>query len=206
MNGDHDDEFSINDTIRLVNKCVTISDYRTGNLIFAPFAISLILIFSWSLKRRKLCLHMCDGRPGLSIDLCLEARNLCLFLALITPIEPFRTGNRFTTATVFGILAFEVLKIFEELLFRTGQPLRQGVLIELLERIALIILVGLRYYPVLASLQLRNIVARGFTCFYILCDMFYTIIREGSCMGFLPLSGRYTDAEEAKLRRVNGLT
>ncbi|CAF0929613.1 unnamed protein product [Adineta ricciae] len=187
MNSDHDEEFSINDTIRLVNRCVTISDYRTGNLIFAPFAISLILIFSWSLKRRKLCLHMCDGRP-----------------ALITPIEPFRTGNRFTTATVFGILAFEVLKIFEELLFRTGQPLRQGVLIELLERIALIILVGLRYYPVLASLQLRNIVARGFACFYILCDMFYTIIREGSCMGFLPLSGRYTDAEEAKLRRELG--
>ncbi|UJR37331.1 hypothetical protein I4U23_030039 [Adineta vaga] len=187
MNEDHDEEFSINDTIRLVNQCVNISDYRTGNLIFAPFALSLILIFSWSLKREKYCLNMCDGRP-----------------ALITPIEPFRTGNRFTTATVFGILAFEVLKIFEDLLFRTGQPLHQGVLIELFERIALVILVGLRYYPVLASLQLRNIVARGFTCIYIICDMMYTIIREGSCMGFLPLSGQYTAAEEAKLRKELG--
>jgi hypothetical protein len=61
---------------------------------------------------------------------------------LIPPIEPFHTGNRFTTATVFGILAFEVLKVFEELLFSTGQPLEHGVLIELLQRIALIIVVG----------------------------------------------------------------
>jgi hypothetical protein len=122
---------------------------------------------------------------------------------LIPPIEPFRTANRFTTATVFGILAFEVLKIFEGLLFNTGQPFQQGVLIELLERIALVILVGLRYYPVLASLQLRNIVTRFFTCLYIVCDMIYTIVREGSCMGFLPLSGHYTALEEAKLRKVS---
>ncbi|CAF5069528.1 unnamed protein product, partial [Rotaria magnacalcarata] len=130
---------------------------------------------------------MCDGRPG-----------------LLAPIEPFRTGNRFTTATVFGIIAYEVLKIFEELLLSTGQPLHQGVLYELLERIAIVILVGLRYYPVLASLQLRNIVARFFVCLYILCDIVYTIVREGSCMGFLPLAGQYTAFEEAKLRKELG--
>lgn len=140
---------------------------------------------------------------------------------MLPPIEPFRTGNRFTTATVFGIIAYEVLKIFEELLLSAGEPARQGVLYELLERIALVILVGykipvlplsiisnlyssrLRYYPVLASLQLKNIVARFFVCLYILCDIVYTIVREGSCMGFLPLAGQYTVVEEAKLRRVS---
>ena len=63
-------------------------------------------------------------------------------LGLIPPIEPFRTGNRFTTATVFGILAFEVLKIFEELLFSTADPFNHGVLVELFIRIAIVILVG----------------------------------------------------------------
>jgi hypothetical protein len=63
-------------------------------------------------------------------------------LGLIPPIEPFRTANRFTTATVFGIIAFEVLKIFEELLFSTAQPLGHGVLVELLQRIALVIIIG----------------------------------------------------------------
>jgi hypothetical protein len=60
----------------------------------------------------------------------------------------------------------------------------------------------LRYYPVLASLQLRNIAARFFICPYILADIAYTIIREGSCMGFLPLSRYYSPLEEAKLRMV----
>ncbi|CAF5006865.1 unnamed protein product, partial [Rotaria magnacalcarata] len=57
-------ESSINDTIRLVKQCESISDYRRGNLIFSPFALTLILIFSWSIKREKWGLRMCDGRPG----------------------------------------------------------------------------------------------------------------------------------------------
>jgi len=61
---------------------------------------------------------------------------------VIPPIEPFRTANRFTTATVFGILAFEVLKIFEELLFNAGKPLEHAILFELLKRIGLVIIVG----------------------------------------------------------------
>ena len=65
-----------------------------------------------------------------------------LSLGLIAPIEPFRTANRFTTATVFGILAFEVLKIFEELLFSTADPFNRGILIELLERIAMVVMIG----------------------------------------------------------------
>jgi hypothetical protein len=33
-------------------------------------------------------------------------------------------------------------------------------------------------------------------------DTIFTIIREGSCMGFIPLSGQYTVVEEATLRMV----
>jgi hypothetical protein len=54
----------VNDTLRLVTQCEKISDYRMGNLIFFPIALSLILIFSWSVKREKRCLKLCDGRPG----------------------------------------------------------------------------------------------------------------------------------------------
>lgn len=61
---------------------------------------------------------------------------------------------------------------------------------------------SLRYYPVLASLQLRNLVSRLLVCVYIIANVGFTIFREGSCMGFLPLSGKYTAFEEAKLRNV----
>jgi hypothetical protein len=61
----------------------------------------------------------------------------------------------------------------------------------------------LRYYPVLASLQLKHIIARLFVCLYMMGDVAFTIIREGSCTGFLPLS-RYNSAlDEAKLRMVD---
>jgi hypothetical protein len=59
-----EEHISINDTIRLVKECARISDYRRGNIIFAPFACALILLFSWTIKRESICLSMCEGRPG----------------------------------------------------------------------------------------------------------------------------------------------
>lgn len=60
-----------------------------------------------------------------------------------------------------------------------------------------------RYYPVLASLQLQHIIARFLVCLYMIGDVIFTVIREGLCTGFLPLS-RYNSAlDEAKLRMVN---
>ncbi|CAF1562766.1 unnamed protein product [Rotaria magnacalcarata] len=180
-------ESLVNETIRLVSHCERISNSRQGNLVFFPIALALIIMFSWSVKRERRCLNLCDGRPG-----------------IIPPIEPFRTSNRFTTATVFGILAFEVLKIFEELLFTSMDAFTGDILFELIERIAVVVLVGVRYYPVLASLQLRNVVSRFFIALYILGDIAYSIVREGSCMGFLPSSRYYSTIEEAKLRMELG--
>ncbi len=54
----------------------------------------------------------------------------------------------------------------------------------------------------LASLQLRNIVARCLVCLYLFADIICTIIREGSCMSFLPLSTYHTTLQEATLRLV----
>ncbi|CAF2995113.1 unnamed protein product [Rotaria sp. Silwood2] len=174
-------------TIRLVEQCESTLDYVNENFKFFPFALVLIFIFSWLIKREKRCINTCYGRPG-----------------LLSPIEPFSIENRFTTATVFGIIAYEVLKIFEGLLFSLNQTPKHGVLFELFTRILTIVVIGLRYYPVLASLQLRNIFARFFACLYILYDIIYTIMREGSCMGFLPLSKKHPVLEEAKLREELG--
>lgn len=38
---------------------------------------------------------------------------------------------------------------------------------------------------------------------YIIGDIVFAIIREGSCMGFIPLSRYYSAFEEAKLRMVS---
>ncbi|CAF4670266.1 unnamed protein product [Rotaria sp. Silwood1] len=183
--------YSLTNTIHLVRQCEETLDYLNENKKFFPFAFFLIFIFSWFIKREKKSLikrekkwlNKCGDRPG-----------------LLSPIEPFRIENRFTTATVFGIIAYGVLKIFEGLLFGLNQTLNHGVLFEVLIRIGIIVALGLRYYPVLASLQLRNIFVRFFACLYILCEILYTIVREGSCMGFLQLTKKHAVVEEAKLR------
>jgi hypothetical protein len=54
----------INNTVTLVTTCGTISYYRMESFVFFPTALALIFIFSWSIKRRKRCLHLCNGRPG----------------------------------------------------------------------------------------------------------------------------------------------
>ncbi len=61
---------------------------------------------------------------------------------MLPPIEPFRIRNRFETAAVFGILALEVLKIFEELLFSVVHIPKYGLLIQLFIRTATVLLVG----------------------------------------------------------------
>jgi hypothetical protein len=54
----------LNDTIHLVKQCERITDYQRGNLIFVPFAITSIFMFSFLIKRQKRCLNKCDGRPS----------------------------------------------------------------------------------------------------------------------------------------------
>ena len=74
--------------------------------------------------------------------------------------------------------------------------------VQINENFQLTFVFSLRYYPVLASLQLRNVMARFFAACYMLADISYAMIREGYCMGFLPLSRYYSTIEEAKLRMV----
>ncbi|CAF4714033.1 unnamed protein product, partial [Rotaria sp. Silwood2] len=95
---------------------------------------------------------------------------------LLSPIKPFYIENRFITATVFGIIFYAIVKIFEELFFGSYELLNRGVLIKLIIRIATSIIVGLRYDPVLASLQLRNIILQFYACEYVLGDIGYTIV------------------------------
>ena len=61
----------------------------------------------------------------------------------------------------------------------------------------------LRYYPLLASLQLKSILVRFFSFLYILGNIAYTIMHEGFCTGYLPLPGKSFALEQAILRIVS---
>jgi hypothetical protein len=61
-----------------------------------------------------------------------------------------------------------------------------------------------RYYPVLASLQLQNIIVRFLVCLYVIGNIVYTIIQV-SCVGFLPLPRYYSTFGEVEIRTVGFL-
>jgi hypothetical protein len=68
------------------------------------------------------------------------------YLGLLIPFNPFLIQHRLSIAAVFGILTYEVSKIFEGLLFSLGQKLDDGILNELFSRIATIFLVGYIFF------------------------------------------------------------
>ncbi|CAF4933873.1 unnamed protein product [Rotaria socialis] len=174
--------FHEKDTIHIVTQCDRISNYGVENLIFAPVALALIVIFYWSIKRERRCPTAYNGRPG-----------------IIPPIQPFHTVNRFTTAAVFSLLTFEILKIFEEL-FSSSALLHDGIISALSLYSGIFFVLGLRYYPILVSLHVSNIASRFFAFLYIVVQIAYTIIRDGSCMRFLSRSQNYSVSDESKLR------
>jgi hypothetical protein len=49
----------VNVTKHLMIECRRLADYRTENLIFAPCAFGLIVIFSLCIKRKNGCLGKC---------------------------------------------------------------------------------------------------------------------------------------------------
>jgi hypothetical protein len=62
-----------------------------------------------------------------------------LILGLLPPIEPFGTTNRFTTAAVFGIIAFEILNMFDKLFFTL---LNHGIIVGAIQGACVILFVG----------------------------------------------------------------
>lgn len=131
----------IKDTISSLRLCEVISDYRQISVYFFPLALFFIFICYCSLRLEK------DAITGRIRRACKSWIILFLydynfFLDSLAPMKPFSTKNRFITATIFGVITYDVLKIFEESLFGSYQTMSHGVLIELVMRIAIIMIVG----------------------------------------------------------------
>lgn len=60
---------------------------------------------------------------------------------MLPPIQPFHSANRFITSMAFGVIVYQVLKIFEELIF-SGQNSNDGIIVDLIKRIVTIVVAG----------------------------------------------------------------
>lgn len=124
-----------NSTYNRLYQCRRFDNYVWQNFVSLPLAILVTLICSCLRKRETFCLEFCNGRPSLPM-----------------PFNLFDKRQRHIIAAIFGISANEVLKILEELLLRLNTKTvtdDEGIIIELLKRIGIVLLIGMRYFPLL---------------------------------------------------------
>jgi hypothetical protein len=63
-------------------------------------------------------------------------------LGILSPIDLYHKMNRYETAAVFGILTFEILKVFDDVLLAISETSSEGVLVIFLKRIVVVFLIG----------------------------------------------------------------
>ncbi|CAF3629777.1 unnamed protein product [Adineta steineri] len=160
----------LNSTFHRLYQCRQFDNYVWQNFVSLPLAILVTLICSCLKKRDTFCLQFCHGRPSLPM-----------------PFNLFDKRQRHVVAAIFGISANEVLKILEELLVRLNTKHianDEGIIIELLKRIGIVLLIGMRYFPLLVSVNIPHPIAYGLGLIYTFIDGTYTLIYTSYCSRF----------------------
>jgi len=159
-----------NSTYRRLHQCRRFDNYVWQNFVSLPLAILVTLICSCLKRRDTFCLQFCDGRPSLPM-----------------PFNLFDKRQRHIIAAIFGISANEVLKILEELLLRLNTKSvtdDEGIIIELLKRIGIVLLIGMRYFPLLISVNIAHPISYLLGLLYTFIDGTYSLIYASYCSHF----------------------
>ena len=125
----------LNLTYHRLQYCRKFNNEFWQNFVSLPLALFIAFICSCLRKRDTFCLQFCHGRPALPM-----------------PFNLFDKRQRHVIAAIFGISANEVLKIFEKFLIRLSTKYGindEGIIVELLKRIGNVLLIGMRYFPLL---------------------------------------------------------
>ncbi|CAF1609857.1 unnamed protein product [Adineta ricciae] len=160
----------LNSTIRRLYQCQQFDNYVWQNFVSLPFAVLVTFICSCLRKRDTFCLQFCNGRPSIPI-----------------PFNLFDKRQRHVIAAIFGISANEVLKILEELLVRLNANYtvsNGGIIVELLKRIGVVLLIGMRYFPVLVTINIAHPLSYALGLIYTFLDGAYSLVYTSYCSRF----------------------
>ncbi|CAF1000408.1 unnamed protein product [Didymodactylos carnosus] len=112
-------------------------------------------------------------------------------LQLPIPYNPFSKINRFDTVALCGIISHEILHIIEELFINTTQIkviTMRGPLFDLIRQIGLVIIIGMRYYPIYSIVEMNqaNIIYYGLCSVYMWIDFTLKISEQALCSNIGP--------------------
>ncbi|CAF0891208.1 unnamed protein product [Rotaria sp. Silwood1] len=177
----------VNHSTRLFQFCILYENNYYHNLLTLPIALVIILLIIINQTRKEYYQ--------------LNKEKLSIYIPI--PFNPFSKINRFDTIILCGIVSHEILEIIEEIFLRTTQIkllTMTGPLFDLIRQIGLIIIVGLRYYPVYSVIELSN----GNILYYVLCslymwlDLILRIFEHVFCVNINPLIRAWKKFEQFK--------
>ena len=136
---------------RLFQSCYLYENNYYWNLLTLPMALVILLILIFTKTRS-------------------EQKSYSIYIPI--PFDSFSKVNRFDTMILCGLISLEIFSMIDEILFQS-KSIRtltlHGPLFDIIRQVGLIIIIGLRYYPIYAVVELndRNLLYDGLCAFYL---------------------------------------
>ena len=150
------------------------------NLVTLPVAVVIIILIILNQTRASYHKSHREGKPGK--------------FSIYTPIpfNPFSKVNRLDTMVLCGIVSHEILQIIEEIFLKATQMellTMRGPLFDLVRQIGLVIIIGMRYYPVYAVVEMpnANVLYYGLCAMYMWIDLILRVVEQSYCANLGPL-------------------
>lgn len=171
---------SFSNSTRLFSFCTLYDNNYYMNLVTLPIAIVIILLIVLNQSRLNSCRS----------DQEKTGRKFSIYTPI--PYNPFSKVNRFDTMILCGIVSHEILQIIEEIFLHATDMKSlaiRGPLFDLIRQIGLVIIIGMRYYPIYAVLEMSNanVFYYAFCALYMWIDLVFRVIEQSYCVNIGPL-------------------
>ncbi|CAF2761502.1 unnamed protein product [Rotaria sp. Silwood2] len=167
---------SYSNSTRLFQFCTLYDNNYYVNLVTLPIAVVIIILIICNQTRENYCR--------------LNKKKFSIYTPI--PFNPFSKVNRFDTMVLSGIVSHEILQIIEEIFLKATQMkvlTMRGPLFDLIRQIGLVIIIGMRYYPVYTVIEMSNANILYYTlcALYMWIDLVFRIIEQSYCVDIGPL-------------------
>jgi len=171
---------SFNNSTRLFQFCTLYDNNYYVNLVTLPIAVVIIILIICLQTRTNYCRFHKEK----------NSKNFSIYTPI--PFNPFSKINRFDTMILCGIVSHEILQIIEEIFLKATEMkllTMRGPLFDLIRQIGLVIIIGMRYYPVYAVIEMANanILYYALCALYMWIDLIFRVIEQSYCVNIGPL-------------------
>ena len=187
---------SFTNSTHLFQFCALYDNNYYVNLVTLPIAVVILIIIICNQTGTKYCRERGSGKFSIYTPI---------------PFNPFSKVNRFDTMALCGIVSHEILQIIEEIFLKATQMkllTMRGPLFDLIRQIGLVIIIGMRYYPVYAVVEMpkANILYYALCALYMWIDLTFRILEQSYCYNVGPMMKTWHRFQEFKNHVSSKLT